>query len=136
MTTKSTGMRKMAIPVENSMPVIVTVPISRRAWPPAPSAFHSGNSPKMNANDVMRIGRSRRRAPFSAASTSDSPFSSSALANSTMRIAFFAERPISMRRPIWAYTSLSRRRIQRPTNAPATAIGVLSSTLHGSDQLW
>jgi len=56
----------------------------------------------MKANEVMRIGRSRRRAPFKAASTSDAPFSSSAFAYSTIRIAFFAESPISMRRPICA----------------------------------
>ncbi len=124
------------MPVEKTMPVMVTVPMSRRARAPAPSAFQSGRRPKMNANDVMRIGRRRRRAPVSAASTSDAPFSSSAFAYSTIRIAFFAESPISMMSPICAYTLLSSRRIQSPTNAPATAIGVLSSTLKGSDQLW
>ena len=42
------------------------------------------------------------RAPLSAAVTTDSPFSSSALANSTIKIAFLAESPISMMRPICA----------------------------------
>ena len=90
------------MPVANAMPTIVTVPITWRATPPAPSAFQSGNRPRMKANDVMRIGRSRMRAPFSAASTIDSPFSSSAFANSTIRIAFFADRPISMSSPTCA----------------------------------
>ncbi len=90
------------MPVENSMPTIVTVPITWRATPPAPSAFQSGARPRMNANDVMRIGRSRFRAALRAASTIDAPFSSSAFANSTIRIAFFAARPISIRSPTWA----------------------------------
>jgi hypothetical protein len=37
--------------------------------------------PKMNANDVMRIGRKRNRAPSSAASSSGLPFSYSSFAN-------------------------------------------------------
>jgi hypothetical protein len=71
--------------VANAMPTIVTVPITCLATPPAPSAFQSGARPRMKANDVMRIGRSRFRAPSSAASTIDAPFSSSAFANSTIR---------------------------------------------------
>src|SRR5262249_5601655 len=46
-TTNSTGTRKIATPVEKIMPVMVTVPISRRAMAPAPSAFQSGSRPKM-----------------------------------------------------------------------------------------
>ena len=101
-TTKRTGTRKIAKPLENTMPTMVTVPIRRRATAPAPRAVHSGIRPKMNANEVIRIGLRRWRAPFSAAVTSASPCSSSALANSTIRIAFFAESPINMMRPICA----------------------------------
>src|SRR3984957_20150988 len=85
--TKSIGTRKIAKAVENATPTIVTVPIRRRATPPAPRAVHSGIRPKMKANEVIRIGRRRERAPFRAASTIDSPFSSSVLANSTIRMA-------------------------------------------------
>src|SRR5206468_12109244 len=46
-TTKSTGTRKIAMPVENSMPVMVTVPISCRATAPAPSGFQSGVRARM-----------------------------------------------------------------------------------------
>jgi len=56
----------------------------------------------MNANEVIKIGRRRKRAPSSAASSSGLPFSYSSFANSTIRIAFFAANPMSMIKPIWA----------------------------------
>ncbi len=84
------------------MPLMTTVPRIRRDAAPAPLANHSGRQPKMKANDVIRIGRSRTLAPCSAASASDAPCSRRALANSTIRIAFLAARPISMTTPIWA----------------------------------
>jgi len=93
-------MMKMAMAVAATMPEITVVPICRRERPPAPSAVQSGRSPKMNANEVIRTGRKRSLAPSSAASTSGRPFSSSPLANSTMRIAFFAARPMSITSPI------------------------------------
>src|ERR1700742_3018676 len=64
-------------------------PSTRRATAPEPVANQSGKQPKMNANDVIRMGRSRNRAPSSAASSSGLPFSYSSFANSTIRIAFF-----------------------------------------------
>ena len=70
---------------------------------PRRDAVQSGTQPRMNAKDVIRIGRSRSFAPSSAASTRPMPFlRARALANSTIRIAFFAARPISMTRPICA----------------------------------
>jgi hypothetical protein len=48
---------------------------------------------------VIKIGRKRRRADSSALWIGF--VSCLALANSTMRIAFFAASPISMMRPIW-----------------------------------
>ena len=64
------------------------------------------------------------------------PLLDSTLANSTIRIAFFAARPISIDEP-----DLRRRRRSRslrsssPRKAPKTATGTESSTLKGSDQL-
>src|SRR2546427_10833430 len=63
-------------------------------------ANHNGADPKMKANEVIRMGRKRKRAPSRAASIRSRPFSNSALANSTIRIAFFAARPISTISPI------------------------------------
>ena len=59
----------------------------------------------MNANDVIRIGRSRTRAACSAARSIDSPCSRSVLANSTTRIAFLLASPTSMTSPTWQNTS-------------------------------
>src|ERR1700726_4467239 len=54
----------------------------------------------MNAREVIRIGRRRSLAPSSAASTRGLPCSYCSLANSTIRIAFFAARSISITNPI------------------------------------
>ena len=96
-------MMKMAMNEAASMPPITVLPITWREIAPAPEAMASGTQPRMKANEVIRIGRRRRRAPSSVASISDSlPFSASILANSTIRMAFFAASPISMTRPICA----------------------------------
>ena len=70
--TNSAGIKKIAKPVENNIPVIVTVPMSRRAIAPAPSALQSGKSLRRKGKEVIRMGRSRVRAPLSAASMTDS----------------------------------------------------------------
>ena len=84
------------------MPEKTVMPITLRDSAPAPVAVSSGTTPRMKANAVIRIGRKRSLAAFSAASTSGFPWSNSIFANSTIRIAFFAARPISMIRPICA----------------------------------
>ncbi|MNC59873.1 hypothetical protein D3C75_1097110 [compost metagenome] len=78
-----------------------------RASAPAPLARISGITPRMKANEVMMIGRKRNRAAASAASTGPLPFSISVRANSTIRMAFFAARPMSITRPICANTLFS-----------------------------
>ena len=55
----------------------------------------------MKASEVIRIGRSRMRPASIAASTIDRPRCRSCSANSTIRIAFFADSPISITRPTW-----------------------------------
>ena len=54
----------------------------------------------MNANEVIRIGRKRNSAASIAASAIERPRSISCSANSTIRIEFFADSPISMTSPI------------------------------------
>ena len=83
------------------MPPNTAVPTDCFDAAPAPEAIISGTTPRMNANDVIRIGRSRSRAASSAASKIGMPFSRFSFANSTIRIAFLAESPISVTRPIW-----------------------------------
>src|SRR6185312_8061460 len=99
-TTKSTGTIKTANRVEASIPPNTAVPRARRAPELAPVAMTSGSTPRMNANDVIRIGRSRRLAASMTASRMERPCSTRSRANSTIRIAFFAERPISVTMPI------------------------------------
>ena len=82
-----------------SMPEKTAMPITLRASAPAPLAVSSGTTPRMKAKAVIRIGRKRSLAASSAASTSSLPCSCSIFANSTIRIAFFAARPISMIEP-------------------------------------
>ena len=55
--------------VAASIPPMTVVQMTRMATAPDPEAPQSGRQPRMNANDVMMIGRRRRRAPFSAASS-------------------------------------------------------------------
>ena len=83
-----------------SIPPITVVPMIWRATDPAPVAVHSGTQPRMNAKDVIKIGRRRSLAPSSAASAKGFPCSYCSLANSTMRIAFLAAKPMSMTSPI------------------------------------
>ena len=128
-------MRNTARQVAASMPATTTVPRICREAAPAPWAIQSGTQPRMKANEVIRIGRRRSRAPSSAASARLRPFSDSALANSTIRMAFLAARPISTTSPICPKTSKSKCRSSSPRKAPKTATGTESSTLNGSDQL-
>ena len=82
------------------IPPITVVPMIWRATEPAPVAVHNGTQPRTNANDVIKIGRRRSLAPASAASARGFPFSYSSLANSTIKIAFLAAKPMSITSPI------------------------------------
>ena len=128
-------MKKIDRKVEASMPPATAVPTEFRAPAPAPVAYASGSTPRMNANDVMRIGRSLMRAASTAASTMERPCPRSCSANSTIRIEFFAASPINMTRPTWQNTSFEKPRIHCAVNAPNTASGTPSRMMKGSTQL-
>src|ERR1019366_4940178 len=49
------GMNRIPMLVANSMPANTPVPIECRLAAPAPLASISGSTPRMNANDVMRM---------------------------------------------------------------------------------
>jgi len=99
-TTYSTGMNKRFRNVDAIMPPATAVPTECRASLPAPLANTSGDTPRMNASEVIRIGRSRIRAASIAASTMDTPRPRSSSANCTTRMPFFADSPISITSPI------------------------------------
>ena len=101
------GTSRTPTTVATSIPLKTVMPITTRASAPAPEATSRGSTPRMKLKAVMRIGRKRSFAASLAASTGDLPFSDSTLANSTIRIAFLAARPISMTSPIWANTLLT-----------------------------
>ena len=93
--------KKMASSVAASMPPNTAVPSDRRDAAPAPVATNNGTTPRMKAKDVIKMGRSRSLAACNAASrTGMRSRSWLSLANSTMRIAFFAASPISVTIPI------------------------------------
>src|SRR6185295_7668324 len=88
-STKKTGTKKIASKVPVTVPPTMPVPIDTRLLAPAPVDTASGITPATNARDVITIGRSRSRAPVTAASTRLAPRWYAASANSRIRIAFF-----------------------------------------------
>src|SRR5580658_3843027 len=72
-TTKNVGTNSTARQVEAIIPENTVMPIDLRALAPAPLANTSGTTPRMKANDVIRIGRKRARADSTADSKSGLP---------------------------------------------------------------
>ena len=108
MTEKKTGVRKMPNRVTPSMPLNTAIPSDRRISAPAPAATASGITPMMNANEVIKIGRSRNRHASRVASWRDQPSRCFCLAYSTIRIAFLHARPTSTTKPICTKMLTSR----------------------------
>ena len=100
MTTKNDGTNNTARQVEAIMPLNTVMPIDLRALAPAPVASTSGSTPRMKANEVIRMGRNRARAASIAASTIGLPAARISRATSTIRIAFLADSAISRISPI------------------------------------
>src|SRR5208283_2095862 len=71
--TYSTGMKNRFSAVETIMPPKTVVPTEWRLCAPAPLANTSGSTPRMKANEVIRMGRRRMRAASTAASLIESP---------------------------------------------------------------
>ena len=69
----------MAMAEAAIIPPMTVEPRMRRATAPEPLANHNGIIPKINAKEVIRIGRRRKRAPSRVASSSGLPFSYSSL---------------------------------------------------------
>ena len=88
--TKKTGIRKIPIDVAASIPETTAVPMLLRAAELAPLAMVNGKQPIMKASEVMMIGRSLKPDASTAAFFASIPLSVRTLANSTIKIAFFA----------------------------------------------
>ena len=100
-TEKKTGVKKMPNKVTPIIPLNTAVPSACRISAPGPLATTKGNTPSVNANEVIKIGRSRSRAASVAAVNRSRPRSISCLANSTIKMAFLHARPTSTTNPIW-----------------------------------
>src|SRR5437773_1913759 len=133
MSLKNGGTKKIARKVAASIPPMTPVPTERRAPAPAPAEIARGSTPKMNASEVIRMGRKRSRAASSAAAAVDRPSWCFSTAYSTIRMAFFAARPSSVTSPIWKYTSLVNPRSHTAASAPKVPNGSASRTDSGSD---
>ena len=81
------------------MPEITPVPMARWLAELAPEAMASGTTPKMKASEVMTIGRKRRWAAASADSMTPLPCACRSLANSMIRMAFLADKPMMVISP-------------------------------------
>lgn len=127
-------MRKVASTVAASIPPITPVPMECRLAEPAPLLIASGTHPRMKAREVITMGRKRRRAASRDDSKMPMPCCRQSTANSMMRIAFFAARPISVTSPTWKYTSLDSPRSHTARMAPNTAKGTAVTTAMGSVQ--
>jgi len=88
------------------------------------------------AIDVMMMGRKRSLIAAMVAGMISIPESTRSFANSTIRIAFFAARPINVTKPICAITLFVNEGINVKVNiAPNAPVGTASNTENGTDQL-
>ena len=122
--------------VAASMPPNTPVPIERRAAAPGADreherqhAQHEGERGHHDRPEAQpRRLEARRRA-------GDRPFACSCAANSTIRIAFFAARPISTTQPdLEIHVVADSCAANTAASAPSSANGTASSTATGSDQ--
>ena len=76
-------------------------PVPMAFWPPAPAPvlMARGRMPSRKASEVIRMGRKRIRAASMVDSMRSPPLSCNSLANSTIMMAFFADRPMVASRP-------------------------------------
>ena len=126
----------MAKLVAASIPPSTVQPIVLRATELAPEAKANGNTPRINAMDVIKIGRKRSRTASNVAGITAIPLSTRSLANSTINIAFFADKPINVIKPICAYTLFDNLGISVNVSiAPNTPIGTANKTEKGTAQL-
>lgn len=119
-----------------SIPPNTVNPIVLLAIAPAPVAKAKGNTPSIKAIEVIIIGLKRSFTAAKVAGTISIPPSTLSLANSTIKIAFLAAKPINVTKPICAYTLLVKcGRKVRVSIAPNAPIGTDKSTEKGTDQL-
>src|SRR5262249_22220020 len=98
-------------------------------------AMHNGTTPRMKANDVIRMGRNLSRDASIVASATDFPCTCSSLANSTTRMAFLHARPTNTTRPICTKMLTDVLVNQTPMSEDSTHKGTTRMTASGNAQL-
>ena len=121
--------------VDTSIPPTTAVPMAIRWLQPSPVANANGSNPNMVEALVIRIGRRRCREASLMACILSSPTSCFWLANSTIRIPFFATSPINMIIPIWLKMFMVMLLKYMKIKAPAMASGTVSMIINGSLKL-
>ena len=89
----------------------------------------------MNASEVIKIGRSRRRQASRVAWASGWPSSCNCLANSTIKMAFLQASPTSTTKPICTKMLIAMWAIATPMTEHSRHIGTTRITASGSVQL-
>ncbi|SVK02842.1 Uncharacterised protein [Acinetobacter baumannii] len=117
------------------MPKNTATPIACRISEPAPVEVTSGTTPIINAIEVIKIGRKRRRLASTAALKAVAPCISSSLANSTIKMAFLQASPTSTIRPICVKMLLSPAVNHTPVRAAKIPIGTIKITANGRVKL-
>ncbi|MNL52539.1 hypothetical protein D3C87_1757270 [compost metagenome] len=85
--------------VADNIPPITVQPIVCLDTAPAPTDSAKGTTPKMKAKEVITIGRNLNLTASIVDGINPIPQSTLSFANSTIRIAFFAESPIKVIKP-------------------------------------
>jgi hypothetical protein len=99
----------------------------------------NGNTPRINAIEVIMMGRKRSLTASMVAVNNGVTLSDFSFANATINIAFFAARPIKVINPIWAYMLFDNDLISvSAVMAPNAPMGTANKTAKGTDQvdLW
>lgn len=94
--TNNEGTIKIWNNIPINIPPMADVPSERLALAPTPNENIKGNRPIIMAKDVIKIGRRRAPAPSTAAQEMLIPIFRRSRANSTIKMAFLANRPINM----------------------------------------
>ena len=94
--TNNAGTIKIWQIIPINIPPMAAVPKVRLPCAPTPKANIIGSKPTTMAKEVIKIGRKRAAAPKTAAQVMLIPMRRRSNANSTIKMAFFANKPINM----------------------------------------
>src|SRR5690606_5086526 len=130
-----TGVSSRPNAVTPIIPENTATPIACRISAPEPLEKTSGTTPAVNAIDVIRIGRTRRRHASMIASHVLAPAASRVRANSTIRIAFLHASPTRTMKPICVKMLLSPFVSHTPAIADKRHIGTIRITTSGNARL-